>query len=135
MNAKIADAARSMAGTPFLHQGRNPAVGLDCVGLWVASLQRAGFEVRDFKAYRRFPCGRMLLAKLREQFRQVARPEPGDLIVIRHERNAQARHVGVYLGDGQMAHADGSIGRVVVSRVPTDRMEFTFRAEGASWQR
>ena len=41
---RIAQAARSMVGVPFRPQGRDPAYGLDCVGLAAAALAKEGIR-------------------------------------------------------------------------------------------
>lgn len=132
MNERIADAAESLVGTPFLHQGRNPNVGLDCVGLWVAALKAADIPVRDFTAYRKFPCAITLMAKLKEQFRLAHQSEAGDLIVMTVPQSTRARHVGIDVGGGFMVHADGARRLVVRSRIPLDCVNAVFRAEGGN---
>jgi len=42
MNAELARAAEGLIGVPFKLYGRNPATGLDCVGLVAAAMERAG---------------------------------------------------------------------------------------------
>ena len=41
----VAAAARDMVGARFRPQGRDPELGLDCVGLVVAALERAGVPI------------------------------------------------------------------------------------------
>lgn len=41
--AAIAAAARALVGVPFRLQGRDPALGLDCVGLVGAAMRAAGY--------------------------------------------------------------------------------------------
>lgn len=41
---RLAEAAEALVGTRFRLHGRNPATGLDCIGLFAASLARAGSE-------------------------------------------------------------------------------------------
>lgn len=42
MNPKLAAAAATLIGVPFRLHGRDPATGLDCVGLVAEALRRAG---------------------------------------------------------------------------------------------
>lgn len=44
MNPRLATAALDLIGVPFRLHGRNPATGLDCVGLVAASMERAGYR-------------------------------------------------------------------------------------------
>ena len=41
--AAIAAAARALVGVPFRLQGRDPVLGLDCVGLVGAAMRAAGY--------------------------------------------------------------------------------------------
>jgi cell wall-associated NlpC family hydrolase len=45
------DAARACVGTPFRLQGRDPALGLDCIGLVVVAARAAGLVVPDAQDY------------------------------------------------------------------------------------
>ena len=38
-------AARSMVGTPFIHQGRVPGVGLDCAGFGIEACKVIDIEL------------------------------------------------------------------------------------------
>jgi hypothetical protein len=44
MNTALAQAALGLVGLPFRLHGRNPATGLDCVGLVATALERAGYH-------------------------------------------------------------------------------------------
>lgn len=71
---RIVDAARECLGTPWVHQARVRGEGLDCVGLLVDSVNRAGGAVHDVANYpRQSGGGHWLLAQLRLQFDPVAR--------------------------------------------------------------
>lgn len=117
--------ARSFLGVPFLHQGRNPAVGIDCVGLGVLYLRELGIEVRDRTAYDRNPDG-----TLRDELVRVMGPpvaegpgcwkhaQPGDVLSIRFANLSRVpeRHVAIaseLYSQPAMIHADSSQKRVV----------------------
>ena len=55
----LAAAARDLVGTPFRLQGREPASGLDCIGVVIVSLAQVGIELAlpaDYRPRRRsFP--------------------------------------------------------------------------------
>lgn len=48
----LAEAAATFIGTPFKLQGRDPAIGLDCVGLVVAALRKIGKRPVSTTGYR-----------------------------------------------------------------------------------
>ncbi len=98
---------RGFLGAPYLWGGGS-AWGLDCSGLVQLLFRMAGVEVpRDGD-------------EQWEAGRTVERPEPGDVVCMRG-------HVGLYLGDGRMAHASGRAMRVVETPVidrPEDEERF-----------
>ena len=49
---RFAQLAEQMIGCRFRLHGRNPATGLDCIGLVVAALDRAGLEAPALPPYR-----------------------------------------------------------------------------------
>lgn len=110
----IVEAARSMLGTPFAHQGRAPGVGLDCIGLIVCSARACGIPVRDRTDYGRVPDGRTLVVELTAQMDPVE-PEdalPGDILVFWvRPRSRHPQHVAIKT-DAGMVHTYESAGRV-----------------------
>jgi cell wall-associated NlpC family hydrolase len=90
-------AARAYLGTPFLHQGRDPRVGIDCVGLVSLAVRDCGLIHllgHDFTAYARDPANGALQAKLRAAFGDpVCCLHVGDVVSI--DFRGQTRHVGV----------------------------------------
>jgi cell wall-associated NlpC family hydrolase len=59
---RLAAAAESLLGVPFRPGGRDPATGLDCIGLVWISLKRAGFLCPEPARYamRQYDLGRLL---------------------------------------------------------------------------
>lgn len=93
---------------PWEHQGRDPDVGLDCIGLprWAYTLQRPLPEdlEREFDAYHRKPDGERMLRIMRRWFEEIdtndqqrlpliSGQQPGDLIMMYWKRNPC--HLGV----------------------------------------
>src|SRR5882724_8137812 len=78
---------------PWLHQGDDPNVGFDCVGVmkYAVELQIPLPEElkREFAAYHRPPNGRHVLAVMRKWMPEIdpADREPGDLIQCFVRRN------------------------------------------------
>lgn len=123
--------AREFLRVPFLHQGRDPAVGIDCVGLGVLYLRALGFDVRDRRDYGRDPDGslrgelvRVLGDPVSEGRGCVSSARPGDILSLRFASIGAApeRHVAIaseMYGQPAMIHADSQHKRVV--EVPMDK--------------
>jgi cell wall-associated NlpC family hydrolase len=93
--------ARQYVGVPFRHQGRDPAIGLDCVGLLVVVFRALGHDVRDLAAYARDPHHGLLEQMLVANGGvRVTDPQPGDIALIAF--HGVVRHAAL-VGD----HADG----------------------------
>lgn len=90
-------AARKYLGVPFLHQGRNPRIGIDCVGLLVLSAIDCGLQelaACDFTSYSDNPSRGQLEVKLREAFGEpVEHLAPGDVVSVNFI--GMTRHVGI----------------------------------------
>lgn len=129
--------ARQFVDVPFKHQGRNPAVGVDCVGLGVLYLRACGYQVPDRTDYGRDPDGTLR----RELTRTLGDPvaegpgcckhaEPGDLLSLRFANlgHVPERHVAIaseLYGQPALIHADSSPTIAKVCEHPMD----------ATWQR
>lgn len=108
--SKIVEAARTLIGTPFIHQGRGKS-GLDCVGVAVATLALCGYEIDDVKGYPKTPIG-VLQGVIEGQtgVTKVKDPEPGDFLLMRFKQEPQ--HVAVYAGK-TIIHSYEVVGKVV----------------------
>lgn len=112
------EAARSMIGTPFVHQARKPGHGIDCVGLVVCSARIAGYQVDDFVAYGRDPDPATMLRALSTRLIPVEEPTSGVVAYVWFGKRELSTHVGVIDGD-HLIHAyakrsrDRSVSRVV----------------------
>lgn len=95
--ADIVAAARSFVRTRFVHQGRLPGEGLDCLGVAVCAAARCGVALRDERTYGRAPRPAHLLAELDAQLDRVEASDaaPGDVAVFWVENKERPRHVGV----------------------------------------
>ena len=119
----LADTARSLVGVPWIHAGRHPGTGLDCAGLVIVCLLRAGVPVCPnhgdgwqacwCRAYDRL----IPVERLRETLARWLVPVPkaeravGDVLLLRAEGVAQ--HLAVYVGEERMVHAHEGRERVV----------------------
>lgn len=110
MNAALADAAMSLVGVRFRLHGRDPATGLDCVGVVAEAMRRAGIEPVVPEGYRlRAASVSGLLPFARaNQFAPVA-PETADVVLVMV--NPVQPHLAVSTRGG-FIHAHAGIGRV-----------------------
>jgi hypothetical protein len=116
----LAEAAQGLVGCAFRFHGRNPATGLDCVGVLVAALDRIGRGVDAPIDYRlrggcleRFDgwasaCGLMEVDEVRPD-------RPGDILLC--EPSSGQFHVMIVCM-GLLVHAHAGLGRVVASPRP-----------------
>jgi cell wall-associated NlpC family hydrolase len=106
--------ARSLAGSPFRPQGRDPQTGLDCVGLILRVFQIDATHVRrDYRL--RGEHLSELDETLSNHFERVpaAMKAAGDVLLCR-VRQGQA-HLAIECG-GSIIHADAKLRRVVERR-------------------
>lgn len=124
MNA-IVKRARALVGTPFRAQGRDPARGLDCVGVIVAAFRLPAEEVRrDYRLGGHDEAE--LEAELGRWFVKHRRaPKPGEVVL--YGLTPRQSHLAVHCGES-IVHADARL-RKVVERPgsPPWRMVGTFR--------
>lgn len=107
--------ARQYVGVPWLHQGRDPRHGLDCVGLVVRYVTARGYAVKDRKNYGRDPDGSLVHELCRLFGQPTNDPRPGDVVVMAYAAKLP-RHVGIlseFNGQPHLIHADSRQGRVV----------------------
>jgi len=116
----LARAAQDLVGAPFRLHGRDPATGLDCVGLLAVALARAGLAVD-------LPNGYALRSRQVPDLSRLARANgfsavqgtgalPGD-VVIAAPSPCQV-HLAVGALAGGFVHAHAGLGRVVLSPAP-----------------
>lgn len=88
----------SYVGTPVVHRGRVPHVGLDCVGVLIAACRELGLEVPEPPPYGKIPDADTLRAGLRPYCTEMpaSMRVPGDILQVYAGR--QARHVVVFTG-------------------------------------
>lgn len=120
---------RSYIGTPYVHQGRRPGVGMDCPAPIILAGRAHGLLPHDFdvNGYDPMPDGKTLLAWCDRYMRRVSNPEPGDVIVV-HFKGGRPQHLGVLTDNtpdrSYWVHADG----LVYKEVRETRLDFGSRA-------
>ena len=92
----VVSAARRYLGVPYRWGGTDPATGLDCSGLVQRVFADLGVDVPRTVADQRH-AGTAIAS--------MADAKPGDLLVFDSARSPSGRHIGIYVGDGQMIAA------------------------------
>ncbi|MFM5895188.1 MAG: hypothetical protein ACKOQM_12265 [Novosphingobium sp.] len=113
---RLAHAAEALAGVPFRLHGRDPATGVDCIGLLGAAMARAGrpmalpsgypWRLRDLAQWLPAPedCG----------FSEARGPvRPGDAIML--QPGPAQFHLAIAARDLRWVHAHAGLRRVVIS--------------------
>ena len=129
--AAFATAAATLAGTRFRLHGRDPQVGLDCVGLVAAALQRCGRSPVTPEGYalRTTRLDGLIGFAERNGFGSAPSPaRPGDLLLLR--LSPIQVHLTIRLDGPAFVHAHAGLGRVVVERgVPPWPIEACWRLQ------
>lgn len=101
------EVASNYIDTPFVHQGRVPGSGLDCVGVYVCAAHAVGLKLHDFIAYGKEASSKELLARLKENFVLVEPKEKqkDDLLLFWVITKNIPQHIGLYGGNGSFIHA------------------------------
>ena len=110
----LAKAAEQFIGCNFRLRGRDPAIGLDCVGVVLAALANIGrhclapanyqLRMRDVSGF----------TNLAEQVGLIETPDtvrPGDVLLLKV--GPCQHHCAIALSDGGFVHAHASLRRVV----------------------
>ena len=109
---RVVAAAKGAVGATFRLHGRNPAYGLDCVGLAGLALRAGGYD-GDIPAdypVRGWMASQMMEAIDAGALVRTDRPAPGDLLLFAID--AAHFHLGIKTPGG-IVHADASLRRVV----------------------
>ena len=97
----IIAAARQCLGTPFRHQGRLLAFGLDCAGVAIHVARQIDAGVIDVSGYGRTPANGQLERSLDSQpcLERVANHDraAGDLLLMRFASDPQ--HLAIFAGE------------------------------------
>ena len=119
---RFAAAAEALEGTIFRLHGRDPANGIDCIGLVGAALEACGRHVLYPSGYRLRNRSIETWLGFAEANRLVAAAstiERGDVVLTRP--GPGQHHLLVALGCGRFAHAHAGLRRVVVQHLDIPR--------------
>lgn len=114
---KQVEIARSLLGVPWVHQGRDPAVGIDCIGLLLLC-----FNATDDTVYGRDADPDLFVERAEFHLGPPVEDEPrvGDVVLMGFGHKGAIRHIGVigdYVHGGlSIIHTDSIVGRVVEQR-------------------
>ena len=98
--ARVLAEARALLGHPYNMGGRNSVTGIDCSGLVQMAYRTIGVSLaRDAK--QQYLNGNLILPCV------AGALQPGDAIFFINSVG-QVGHTGLYLGDGEMIHAQGT---------------------------
>lgn len=103
--ADIVAEARKLVGAPWVHQGRDPIAGIDCLGVLMHICKKFNIEVEDNTTYSREPDGITIVNELRKYMDEVPveSAKEGDVLVFRMPAEVYPRHVGI-LTKGQQEY-------------------------------
>ncbi len=118
---QLALAARKFLDTPFRLHGREPGVGLDCVGLLIASLDAIGIKAAGPTGYafRNLSVDRWLGCALEAGLTEVTTfVRSGDVLLIR--TGPHQDHIMIAADCVKAIHAHAGLGRVVIEPLPEE---------------
>ena len=115
---KLAAAAENLVGARFRLHGRDPATGLDCIGVLAQSLLAIGRSTVLPDDYRLRARRVQNLAQIAEAcgFRRADGPlSPGDVLLSRI--GPVQHHLLIASRDGRLVHAHAGLRRVVIGEL------------------
>lgn len=117
--AALAAAAEALAGVRYRLHGRDPASGLDCVGVVAAALAACGHRAAEPRGYglrNRSVAPWLALAEAAGLAQAAGPPAPGDVVLVRP--GPGQHHLLIALAGGRFVHAHAGLRRVVVQPAP-----------------
>jgi cell wall-associated NlpC family hydrolase len=114
LSTALVEAAERLVGAPFRLHGRDPATGLDCVGLVAEALRRCGRVPLVPGGYRMhaLSAGPLLKFAAANGFEPTEGPERAGDVVLVHIAGLQP-HLLLAGRAGEFLHAHAGLGRVV----------------------
>lgn len=121
----LAAAARTLVGAPFRLNGRDPRIGLDCLGVVAAAMQATSLVPNGYRlrSLRRDDAdaiaGKLGLLSAPEP--NPAQPSPvipGDVLMFRS--GPCQHHLAIAVDRANIVHAHAGLRRVVLGPIPAD---------------
>ena len=119
--AALAEAALALVGAPFRLYGRDPATGLDCIGVFACALRATGSTSRvpgDYRMRMRDLSALSRWAQAHEFAPTCGEFQAGDVVVF--AVGPEQAHLAIAQDGGEFVHAHAGLRRVVRSGVPSD---------------
>ena len=113
---QAAELAKSFVGYPYVWAGADPSVGFDCSGLVYYIYRSLGYNIHrpgDGQASDG-------IAVSEDDM------QPGDIIIFANKSTGSIQHVGIYIGDGLMVHAQSSRTGEVISNYDYDYNKYIY---------
>lgn len=104
---EVVDAAREELGTRWLHQGRAPKKGIDCLGLIVVTALKLGYTVEDQIDYMTNPDSEKLIRECTRQLEKIDLEEAstGDILTFFFTNSQRPYHFAIMTSPRTMIHA------------------------------
>lgn len=94
--ADLVASARALLGVPFVHQGRDPEIGIDCIGLLVCAAHSCGLKPEyDYTNYQPQPNADTLRRELGRELSPIRIEDVADGDVLMLKFRHQPQHVGL----------------------------------------
>ena len=113
---QVVELAKSFVGYPYVWAGADPSIGFDCSGLVYYIYKQFGYNL-----YRSGDDMATNGIAVEESDLQ-----PGDVIIFSNKYTGSIQHVGLYIGDGNMVHAQSSSTGVVISKYDYDYNKYIY---------
>lgn len=118
---ELTEQAKSLVGAPFRLHGRDPATGLDCLGVFAAALAACGMSAR-------LPNGYLLRNRILPQMDEYVVGSglvpatgpivPGDVVLVR--AGPCQLHLLIAAENENFVHAHAGLRRVIYGELPAD---------------
>lgn len=102
-----------LVGKKWVHQGRNPVSGFDCIGFILLCSWYLGERTKDFTAYGEEPKSSLLVANTQERAVRISLSQsiPGDFFIFWvNENTRRPRHFGMLGYNRAVYHSDRRLG-------------------------
>jgi len=109
--SNIDDVARGMIGIPHKHLGRDPKVGLDCLGMAKEFYRRLGLPVREVvEGEDSYLAAMELVSDNRDSFQRVQNYYAGGVLLLKMGGTFVPNHLGIVLDNTFMLDIEDRIG-------------------------
>ena len=118
---ELIEYAKTLIDTPYIHQGRLPHVGLDCLGVVLAIANHFNLSFYENISYSRYGDGVELIQEFENNLYRTTEPLLGDVLIFKF-RNVPS-HVGILSelnGHPSLIHAYSTQGKTAEHNLDSD---------------